>query len=152
PGECLAIVGPSGSGKSTLLNMMMGRLTPTQGKIEIAAATGQPVRRAVVFQQPTLLPWLTTLENVRLPLELENRLDSAAEARVADILARVGLRDFAGYKPSRLSGGMQSRVALARALVTDPELLLLDEPFADLDEATCEDIIVDMARLAESSG
>lgn len=151
PGQCLAIVGPSGSGKSTLLNLMMGRLTPSEGKLQLALGSGQPVRRGVVFQEPTLLPWLTAFENVRLPLELEGRLDNA-DTRVSEILARVGLGSFADYKPGQLSGGMQSRVALARALVTDPELLLLDEPFANLDEATSEDILVDMAELAKASG
>jgi ABC-type nitrate/sulfonate/bicarbonate transport system ATPase subunit len=148
PGETLAIVGPSGSGKSTLLNLIMGRVKPTHGRVEITASPGVPVRRAVVFQEPTLLPWLSAFDNVRLPLELEGRLDRADD-RVRDSLARAGISDFAQFNPAQLSGGMQSRVALARGLVNQPNLLLLDEPFGDLDEATSEEMMIDLAAQLE---
>lgn len=149
-GETLAIVGPSGSGKSTLLKMIIGSLAPSSGSVEVTVPQGGPLRRAIVFQSPTLLPWLSALENVRLPLELEGRLDGAAD-RARRVLERVGLARFADFKPDQLSGGMQSRVALARGLVTQPNLLLLDEPFSDLDEATSEDMMVDFAQLIEDA-
>ncbi len=151
PGARLAIVGPSGSGKSTMMKIMMGLVTPTNGVVQIEAADHSLPRRAVVFQDPTLLPWLTALENVVLPLELGAGSASNVE-RASRELDRVGLLPFANYLPAALSGGMQSRVALARALVVDPELLLLDEPFADLDEATSEDLVVTMSALVEESG
>jgi NitT/TauT family transport system ATP-binding protein len=150
PGQCLAIIGPSGSGKSTLLGMMTGRISPTNGSVTIETESGRSPRCSMVFQEPTLMPWLTAAENVRLPLELEGRDSSGAQAD--ELLKRVGLADFGAFKPAQLSGGMQSRVALARALVTNPELLLLDEPFSNLDEATSEDMLIDLTTLAEASG
>ncbi len=150
PGETLAIVGPSGSGKSTLLKLLMGRMTPSRGQVEVTSTRGEAAKRAVVFQEPTLLPWLSAADNVRLPLELEGRLDGADE-RVRNALTRTGLGDFAAFRPTQLSGGMQSRVALARGLVSDPDILLLDEPFSDLDEATSEDMMIDLASLFEQA-
>ena len=146
PGETLAVIGPSGSGKSTLLNLIVGRLKPSTGHVEVTTEQDSPPRRAFVFQAPTLLPWLTAFQNVRLPLELEECLDGV-DTRVREALRRVGLEKFGEYKPGQMSGGMQSRVALARGLITRPNLLLLDEPFNDLDEATCDDMLVDLGRL-----
>jgi len=129
-GGLCAIVGVSGCGKSTLLRLAAGLLQPTAGRIR-----GAGDRRAFVFQSPTLLPWRTVAANVRLPLEVLGDLEGAGP-RVAAALARVGLSEVATALPRTLSGGMQMRVSLARALVTRPRLLLLDEPFSSLDALT----------------
>lgn len=150
-GETLAIVGPSGSGKSTLLSLIMGRLKPTSGRVEIWDKNGKRPKLGVVFQDPALLPWLNAMENVLLPLELEGRL-GAAGFKVRDALAKTHLTDFAEFRPRQLSGGMQSRVALARALVNQPDLVLLDEPFGSLDEATSEAMMIELAQLIEDTG
>ncbi len=138
-GEFISLLGPSGCGKSTALRIIAGLSPPTSGLVELGGATAQATRRrsiGFVFQEPTLMPWATVHDNVFLPLRLMREARSAAEARVDAVLASVGLTDFAGAYPRELSGGMKMRVSLARALVTDPELLLLDEPFAALDEIT----------------
>lgn len=130
-GEITALVGPSGCGKSTALRLLAGLEPPSGGEVERRVARG---RTAVVFQSPTLMPWATALENVALPLRLERAADAAARAATA--LASVGLAEAQARKPAQLSGGMAMRTALARALVVEPELLLMDEPFAALDEIT----------------
>lgn len=129
-GERLALLGPSGCGKSSVLRLLAGLLEPSSGRIDMP--TG--LRRACVFQQPTLLPWATVTDNVALPL----RLAGLPRDGVAEALDRVGLAGFAQALPHELSGGMQMRAALARAWVTDPELLLLDEPLGALDEISRE--------------
>lgn len=130
-GAITALVGASGSGKSTVLRLVAGLLAPAAGRVE--APEGE---RAFVFQSPTLLAWRSVAENVRLPLELQGTPRAEAEARVADALARVGLTEAASLLPRQLSGGMRMRASLARALVTRPTLLLLDEPFSALDPIT----------------
>jgi NitT/TauT family transport system ATP-binding protein len=138
-GEFVSLLGPSGCGKSTALRLIAGLSEPTCGTVEVArpAATGRgnhPI--GFVFQEPTLMPWTTVRENVRLPLKLAGVAVSKAKARVDAALAQVGLSEFADSYPRELSGGMKMRVSLARALVTDPDILLMDEPFAALDEIT----------------
>jgi len=138
-GEFISLLGPSGCGKSTALRIIAGLSPPTSGVVELAGATAQAARRrsiGFVFQEPTLMPWATVRDNVFLPLRLMREARPAAEVKVDAVLASVGLSEFAGVYPRELSGGMKMRVSLARALVTDPELILMDEPFAALDEIT----------------
>jgi NitT/TauT family transport system ATP-binding protein len=138
-GEFVSLLGPSGCGKSTALRLIAGLSLPSSGVVRVARPTvtttgGHAI--GFVFQEPTLMPWTTVRENVRLPLRLAHVPFSAAKARVDEALAQVGLSEFAGAYPRELSGGMKMRVSLARALVTDPDILLMDEPFAALDEIT----------------
>jgi NitT/TauT family transport system ATP-binding protein len=138
-GEFVSLLGPSGCGKSTALRLIAGLNTPTSGTVGVAQrAAGLRAGPAIgfVFQEPTLMPWTTVTENVRLPLKLAHAPAAEASARVEEALARVGLSEFAGAFPRELSGGMKMRVSLARALVTNPDILLMDEPFAALDEIT----------------
>jgi len=133
-GEFLSLLGPSGCGKSTLLRLIAGLAQPTEGTL---AWSGARPRIGFVFQEPTLMPWTTALENVRLPLRLAAALGRDEQrGRAAAALADVGLAGFEHAYPRELSGGMRMRVSLARALVTEPALLLMDEPFAALDELT----------------
>ncbi|PCC74580.1 NitT/TauT family transport system ATP-binding protein [Nannocystis exedens] len=152
-GELLALIGPSGCGKSTLLRVAAGLAPPSEGGLTVAgeAPARARARRAVafVFQDPTLLPWRSLHQNVRLPLELA-RVPLAEQNAAADAaLALVGLSEFAAAAPAALSGGMKMRASLARALVTRPELLLLDEPFGALDELTRERLNDELLRLWE---
>ena len=132
-GEIVALVGPSGCGKSTAMRLLAGLEAPTRGAVHRASARGET---AVVFQAPTLMPWASARANVALPLELAGMHAKAAHAHADAALARVKLAGVEAAKPAQLSGGMAMRVSLARAMVTDPKLLLLDEPFAALDEIT----------------
>jgi NitT/TauT family transport system ATP-binding protein len=145
-GSFLSLVGPSGCGKSTLLRLIAGLDAPTRGAIEWPYGRPKPGEIGVVFQDPTLMPWATVLDNVSLPLNLTRRKRDWPDAVVA-ALDLVGLKDFAGSYPRQLSGGMKMRVALARALVTEPKLLLLDEPFAALDEITRFKLNEDLLRI-----
>ncbi|WP_246146659.1 ABC transporter ATP-binding protein [Rubripirellula lacrimiformis] len=134
--KVLALVGPSGCGKTTLLRLMAGLEKPTQGSVSMdPVAAGSRGEVAFVFQQPTLLPWRTACQNVMLPLELIGHGNRRDQREVAmEMLARVGLEDASKRFPHQLSGGMKMRVSIARALVTRPRVLLLDEPFAALDD------------------
>ena len=136
--EIVALIGPSGCGKSTLLRLVAGLERPTAGHISVAGHQVQGPDRSVgiVFQQPRLMPWLTMEKNVAFGLEDAN----GSSAEVSEVIARVGLSDFAGSLPRELSGGMAQRVAIARALVTKPPVLLLDEPFSALDAFTRIDL------------
>lgn len=152
PGEFLSLIGPSGCGKSTFLRIIGGLLRPTAGAAEIGGvdcvtARKRSQRVAFVFQQPTLLPWRTVERNVRLPLELRGAWGRRARGQVRQVIELVGLGDFLRAYPHELSGGMQMRVSLARALVTDPDLLLLDEPFAALDDITRQRLNVELLSL-----
>ena len=136
-GELVSLLGPSGCGKSTALRLIAGLSAPSSGSVGVATRAGGAGRGiGFVFQEPTLMPWTDVRENVRLPLKLAHMPAAEANARVKDALAQVGLAEFAGAYPRELSGGMKMRVSLARALVTDPDILLMDEPFAALDEIT----------------
>ncbi|WAC59443.1 ABC transporter ATP-binding protein [Brevundimonas sp. SL130] len=143
-GEILALVGASGAGKSTILRLLAGLQQPSAGKVSRAAGLG---RTGFVFQSPTLMPWADTLSNVALPLELAGVSKTQARDRAAAALSAVGLGDRLDARPSQLSGGMAMRAALARALVTGPDLLLLDEPFAALDSVTRRRLIEDLHAL-----
>ena len=137
-GESVALLGANGSGKSTLLRLVAGLLTPTEGRISLAgapASAGQP-EVGIVFQEPRLLPWRTVLRNVTLPLELAGESLVSARVTAEKALARVGAGALLDRSPGEISGGERGRVALARALVRQPSLLLLDEPFAALDAIT----------------
>jgi NitT/TauT family transport system ATP-binding protein len=138
-GEFVSLLGPSGCGKSTALRLIAGLNAPTSGTVRVAHRAGEAGAGhtiGFVFQEPTLMPWTSVRENVRLPLKLARLPAAEANARVDEALAQVGLAEFAGAFPRELSGGMKMRVSLARALVTDPDILLMDEPFAALDEIT----------------
>jgi NitT/TauT family transport system ATP-binding protein len=148
--EFVSIVGPSGCGKSTLLRILAALVTPVSGQVSVL---GEPVgaRRkdvSLVFQRPALLPWLNTLDNVLFPLRHMSRHVGAAEVdRAMALLATMGMADFAKLRPRELSGGMQQRVGICRALITDPVLLLMDEPFAALDALTREEMAVELLRV-----
>lgn len=144
-GSFTCIVGPSGCGKSTLLRLIAGLEAPSQGSI---IWPGGKKRIGFVFQEPTLMPWARALANVALPLTLKGVPRAEREARAAALLQRVGLSGFERAFPAELSGGMKMRVSIARALAADPELLLMDEPFAALDEFTRQELNDDLIALA----
>jgi NitT/TauT family transport system ATP-binding protein len=143
-GEIVALVGPSGCGKSTALRLLAGLEAPTRGAVRRAPGRGET---AVVFQAPTLAPWLSARANAALPLELAGVARDAARQQAGEALGRVGLAGAEDARPAQLSGGMAMRVSLARALVTGPKLLLLDEPFAALDEITRRALADDVLAL-----
>lgn len=142
PGEFVSIIGPSGCGKSTLLRLLAGLLPPTTGTVRIngkpALAARKNLEYGIVFQSPGLLGWRTVAKNVELPLEIIGWSKSRRRERSAEMLELVELSSFAKYFPQQLSGGMQQRVSIARALSFEPSLLLMDEPFGALDEITRE--------------
>lgn len=138
-GKFVSIVGPSGCGKSTLLQVVGGLVAATAGDVLVDGAritAPRPDKIGIVFQEPLLLPWKSALENIEFPLALRGEPKEARHARARELLALVGLSDFADSFPHQLSGGMRQRVAIARGLVRHPRMLLMDEPFAALDEQT----------------
>jgi NitT/TauT family transport system ATP-binding protein len=151
-GEFLTLIGPSGCGKSTLLKLIANLIEPSDGRLlwwrgDFTQVGREGRRFAFVFQEPTLMPWARVDANVRLPLELANVSAAAAAPVVADAIERVGLSAFARHYPRQLSGGMKMRVSIARALATNPNLLLMDEPFGALDEFTRNKLDADLVRL-----
>ncbi|HZV20099.1 MAG TPA: ABC transporter ATP-binding protein [Hyphomicrobiales bacterium] len=152
--EFLSLLGPSGCGKSTVLRLMARLAAPTEGSIEWRGARGEPDPLAIsfVFQEPTLMPWATAVANVALPLDLAGIPKREARERARAALSLVGLSGFEGAYPSELSGGMRMRVSIARAIVTEPALLLLDEPFAALDEITRFKLNNDLLELWQRTG
>lgn len=134
PGQFVSLLGPSGCGKTTLLRLVAGLEAPTDGTVMVGQGEADRISIGYVFQFPTLMPWASVAENVRLPLRMRRVPGPEARRRVAEALHQVQLSDFADTLPSKLSGGMAMRVSIARALVIGPRLLLMDEPFAALDE------------------
>jgi len=156
-GEFVSLLGPSGCGKSTLLMMVAGLESMSTGRIDVGGTpmTGTREDIGLMFQDPTLLPWKTTLDNVLFPIKILKRPMSEYREAAIELLTRVGLGDFLDKKPSQLSGGMRQRVAICRALVYDPTLLLMDEPFSALDAITRDEmnqVLVDMWQEFRKTG
>jgi len=152
-GELVSLLGPSGCGKTTLLRIVAGMTRASSGRVEVRGheVTGPQDDFGFVFQAPNLLPWRTVLANVLFPMEIAGRNDAAAKQRALELLDLVGLAAFARSRPHQLSGGMKQRVALCRALVPGPSLLLMDEPFGALDELTrmeMQDLLLDIRRVS----
>jgi len=150
-GDFVSLLGASGCGKSTALRLIAGLIPPSAGRIDWAAPPGRG-DIGMVFQEPTLMPWATVAQNVWLPFRLRGVSMAAARGQIEDALALVGLADFATTYPRALSGGMKMRVAIARALVTHPRLILMDEPFAALDEITRNRLNDDLLALRAALG
>jgi NitT/TauT family transport system ATP-binding protein len=153
PGEFVSLIGPSGCGKSTLLKLIANLIQPTSGEIRWWGGDFDHVgtaghRLSFVFQDPTLMPWARVGANVRLPLELSGTPSSEIASRVSAALAHVGLTKFEQHYPRQLSGGMRMRTSIARSLVTNPDVLLMDEPFGALDEFTRNKLDDDLVRLS----
>jgi NitT/TauT family transport system ATP-binding protein len=148
-GDFVSLLGPSGCGKSTALRLVAGLIAPDQGEI---VWSGSRPEMGFVFQEPTLMPWADALTNARLPLDLKHVPRGEADDRAADALARLALKGFESSYPRELSGGMKMRVSIARALAAKPKLLLMDEPFAALDEITRAGLNDDLLALAKEDG
>lgn len=153
-GGFVSLVGPSGCGKTTLLRLVAGLESPSSGRVSVGGdvVTGPDPNRGLVFQSTTLYPWRTVAENVRFGLEVDDTSATVADRRVERLLSMVGLADRADASPSELSGGMRTRVGIARALALDPDVLLLDEPFSDLDVATRESLQEDLLGIWNDLG
>ncbi|WP_221933638.1 ABC transporter ATP-binding protein [Aeromicrobium piscarium] len=154
PGEFVSFLGPSGCGKSTLLHIIAGLLPQTAGTVDVFGTPAAPGRQdsAIMLQTPVLFPWRSVLDNILLPVEILGLDRTSATARAHELLELTHLTEFAQKNVWELSGGMRQRVSLARALVTDPALLLMDEPFSALDEFTRERLNIELARLHEELG
>ncbi len=155
--EFVSLIGPSGCGKSTILKLIANLIDPTAGKVlwwggDFSRVGAADRRLAFVFQDPTLMPWATIAANVRLPLDLAGVRRTEANTRVALALDQVGLGSAAGRYPRQLSGGMRMRASIARALITEPDLLLMDEPFGALDEFTRNKLDEDLLQLSQQRG
>jgi NitT/TauT family transport system ATP-binding protein len=151
--EFVSLLGPSGCGKSTLLMMVAGLIRPTEGEISINGqlVSGPRSEIGVVFQQPVLLPWRTVLANVLFPIELLRLPRSRYQKRAMDLLAMAKIDDFAHHLPRQLSGGMRQRAAICRALIHDPRILLMDEPFSALDAITRDEMGVELLRIWQAN-
>jgi NitT/TauT family transport system ATP-binding protein len=150
--EFVTLVGPSGCGKSTLLRVIAGLILPTHG---VARIDAKPVREprdetGIVFQSPTLLPWASVLDNILFPLRMMGRMGADSVERARALIRLVGLEGFEQKSPRELSGGMQQRVAICRALIHEPEVLLMDEPFGALDALTREEMTLELLRIWET--
>lgn len=147
--QFICIVGPSGSGKSTLLKILAGLLIPTQGQVVLNGKKMQGPRKGVgvVFQKTNLMPWRTVIENIILPLEVMKVSREQAEHQARELIDLVGLSGFEDWLPQDLSGGMEQRVAIARSLIHDPKVMLLDEPFGALDALTREKMAAELLRI-----
>jgi NitT/TauT family transport system ATP-binding protein len=152
--EFVTIVGPSGCGKSTLLKILAGLIPSTKGSVLLAGTRVDRPRRdiGIVFQNPVLLPWRTVIDNVMLPAEVQGLPAGPARERARELLKMVGLNEFEMKYPMELSGGMQQRAAISRALVHDPKMLLMDEPFGALDAMTREQMNLDLQRIWMEAG
>lgn len=148
-GEFVCVVGPSGCGKTTLLKIIAGLLFPTRGEalVDGKAITGPAADRGIVFQQPALYPWLTVADNVAFGLQMRHVARQVRRERVEHMLALVGLRDFSRRAPYELSGGMQQRAAIARVLINEPRIMLMDEPFGALDALTREHMQEELLKI-----
>jgi len=156
PGELVSLIGPSGCGKSTLLRVIGDLVEPSSGKVVVNGKRARQARQdgdyGIVFQDPVLYDWRTVAKNISLPLELLGWSKARRTERVDELLALVELQGFGGHHPWQLSGGMQQRVSIARALSFSPALLLMDEPFGALDEMTRERLNAELLRIWEASG
>jgi NitT/TauT family transport system ATP-binding protein len=155
-GELVSLLGPSGCGKTTLLRIIAGLIGRTSGSVRIRGEEVEDPHPdfGFVFQAPNLMPWRTVLDNVLFPMEILRRRDARAKSRALELLAMTGLKEFAAARPDQLSGGMQQRVALCRALVHEPALLLMDEPFGALDELTrmeMNDLLLDIRARTQAT-
>lgn len=155
-GEFVSLIGPSGCGKSTLLRVIADLTSATRGSVEVAGVSAADAREqqkyGMAFQQAALFDWRTVRRNVELPLELQGVAKSDRQRRALELLEMVQLADFADHRPWELSGGMQQRVAIARSLAVDPQLLLMDEPFGALDEMTRERMQNELLRIRQETG
>ena len=145
PQEFVCVLGPSGSGKTTLLRILAGLIAPTSGSFMFGH--GEQPSIGMVFQQANLMPWRTVIENIKLPLEVQQMAEASARAKAQDMIELIGLQGFEDSLPRDLSGGMAQRVAIGRALIHDPDLLLLDEPFGSLDALTRERMWNELSRI-----
>ncbi len=148
--EFIAVIGPSGCGKSTLLRILAGLIRPTSGRVSIYGKKldGPRDEVGIVFQKPTLLPWLTIRDNLTFPMKHKyGRVTAQERERGEELLELVGLKEFGGKRPDELSGGMQQRAGIARALLHDPEILLMDEPFSALDALTRDELSLELLNI-----